>query len=1048
MWIVAYALRHRYTVGVFAALILLAGASGARRMSTDVLPFVDIPSVTLVWTYAGLNAPEMAAKLTSFSEASILNNADDVREVRSETTNGVAIVRVDFQPYVNIDLAIAQVAAVSQTILRRMPPGTNPPLIVRYTPSSTPIMQLVLASDTLNEAQLYDFARLQMRSQLQSIPGLRLTLPYGGAERRVMVDLSPEALQAHRLTPADVSRAIAEQSLTLPSGVIREGSRELQISLNASPEAVADFEMIPVRSAAGRVTLLRDVAVVRDGGSVPTNIARLDGQNAVIVSVLKLGGASTVDIANQIKARLPEIAASAPPGVTIAPVFDQSTFVTSAVAAVAKEALIVACLVAAAVFVFLGSWRSTLIVLTSIPLALLASIVVLWASGATFNLMTLGGLALAIGILVDNALVEIENINRNLDRGMPIEEAVLNSARQVVFPEFVSTLCICIVFLPVFLLTGVSAFVFGPLALAVVAAMTTSFLLSRTLVPTLAAMLLGRKERLGRLQAFVDRADWWLDRLRDRHRAFLAKSFARPLGVVAAFGALLAVSAVALPTLGRELFPATDAGLMRIYVRALPGSRLEDTAGRFAELQSVIRGVIPSSELAFVAENIGAPEPINLAWVESAVSGSFDGEMLVQLKPGHAPTDAYVVAIRAAVRKQFPDMQIYFAPADATSRTLASDAPTAIDVRVVGRDPMNRVIAEQLKQRLQEIPGATDVLIRQAKGLPDYRVEIDRIRAARAGLTEQEAASAILAALGTGATVAPSFWADSVSGSSYAVQVSAPPPSLRSSDDLLNLYVSRTADGEPVTLRSVATLTPRTSPPSVSRVTLAPAINVLANVEGRDLGAVRDDLQSVIDDLTPQLKPTNRIEVRGPAEAMRTAYSELAGGLLFAIVLVFLILAINFQSWLLPLVALSGLPFALGGAVLLLAATATPLSVPALMGMIMVVGVSTANSVLVVSFARDQLAGGSAAQEAALDAAATRLRPVLMTALAMVLGLVPMALGLGEGGEQNAPLGRAAIGGLLTATLATLVIVPWVFAKVAGRNGTRAQAPTPSGVLV
>jgi multidrug efflux pump subunit AcrB len=1054
MWIVAYALRRRYTIGVLAILIVLLGSMSGRRMSTDILPAVDIPAVNLVWIYSGLDAREMATRVTSFGELSILNNVDDIREVRSETANGIAVIKVFFQPYVDIDVAIAQAVAVSQTILRRMPPGMQPPLIVRYSQSSAPILQLTLSADSVSEAELFDFARLQLRSQIQTIPGIRMTLPYGGAARQVMIDLDPEALNAYGMSAADVTRAVSAQNLALPTGVVREAGREMQVSVNASPAEVAAFRDMPIREVGGRLILLRDVATVRDGAAVQTNIARLNGQNAVMVSILKLGHASTVDIVDAIMARLPDIRAIAPPGVAIDPIFDQSVFVRAAIDGVVKEGVLVALLVATVVILFLGSWRSTLIVLTSIPLALLASIGGLYAMGHTFNLMTLGGLALAIGILVDNALVEIENINRNLDQGKPLQQAILDSARQVAFPELVSTLCICIVFTPVFLLTGVAAFVFTPLALSVVFAMAASYVLSRTLVPTLASLMLPagapRAARRRTPQGGTKRAHAAVEHALDGLREGYARRFPRLLAarwlLAAAMLVVVAAGALIAATLGREFFPAADAGLMRVYLRAPAGTRLEDTARLFAEVQRDIRALVPAAEIRFVGDNVGTVDPINRGWVDSAVIGSFDGELYIQLAPEHAPTDGHIAAIRAMLAQKHPGLQVFFRPADNINQTLAGTSLTTLDVRIVGRDAAgNLAAARALEQRIAQIPGAVDVGLLQVLDLPEYRIEVDRMRALQVGITQQDATNALLGVLGASGTVATNLWADARAGISYTVQVQAPPLALDSVERLLNTPVGRSAGGEPVLLRTVASAAERRVPANISRVTLQPAFNLLGNVQGRDLGSVYGDIETAVDEVRGQLKPGNRIDIIGQARAMESAYAELAGGILFAAVLVFLVMVVNFQSWSAPLVALSGLPFALSGSAAGLWLTATPLSVPALMGMIMVVGVSTANSVLVVSFAVARMREGARAAEAAAEAATTRLRAVLMTATAMIVGILPMALGFGEGGEQNAPLGRAVVGGLVAGTLATLIVVPVVFALVMGRRRMAPLAGSAAG---
>ncbi|WP_333793906.1 efflux RND transporter permease subunit [Hyphomicrobium sp.] len=1050
MWIVTYAISHRHSIGVLALLLLLLGTLSGRNMSTDILPSVDIPAINVIWTYQGLNPQEMVSKLTSFSELSIMNNVDNLREVRSETLSGVGIIRVSFQPGTNVTDAFAQVTSVSQTILRRMPPGTSPPLIVPYVPSSVPILQLVLASDTLTDAALHDYARIQLRSQIQSIPGIRLTLPYGGAARQVMIDLKPEALQAYGISSSDVVRATASQNLTLPSGTLRIDTREISITTNASPEEVAEFADLPLRSVEGKVIRLSDVANIRDGQAIQTNVARLDGQNAVIVSILKLGNASTLSIISQIKERMPELQAAAPEGLTIAPVFDQSVFVANAIDNVLVEAIIVGLLVAFVVLVFLGSWRSSLIVLTSIPLALLASIAGLALTGNTFNLMTLGGLMLAIGILVDNALVEIENINRNLELGLELREAILKSASEVVFPEFVSTLSICIVFSPLFMLTGVAAFVFVPLALAVVFAMGASFVLSRTLVPTLASLLLkthdhqkaaGSTSLLARCGGAVDSALAFLEGLVTRIAGLLLARKAIPLaGLVIAVG----LGTVAALNVGREFFPETDAGMMRIYVRAKTGLRLEETAQKFADVQREIRSLIPESEVGFIVESIGTPEPVNLGWVESGVIGSFDGEVLVQLAKPHGPTAHYVAAIRQRLKERFPDLTVYFRPADATAQTLAAGAQTGIEVRVIGRDGQgNAETARMLAAQIAKIPGAVDVAQRQVRDLQSYYLTIDRVRALQLGVTAQDAANALLSVLGASGTVSPSFWSDPNQGISYTVQVVAPPANLTSLDQLLNTPVKASADGRPITLRSFASLQLRKIAANIDRTTLQPTTTILANVEGRDLGSVYSDVVRVIEDSKARLKPGNRIEVAGQARAMDQAYGEMLGGLMMAAVFVYLIMVVNFQSWLMPLIAMGGLPIAISGALLALALTGTPVSVPALTGLIMVIGVSTANSVLVTAFARDKLHEGAQPADAALEAVTTRLRPVLMTATAMIVGILPMALGGGEGGEQNAPLGRAVIGGLIFGTGATLSFVPFLFATLIAYRDRRAAARQP-----
>jgi multidrug efflux pump subunit AcrB len=1055
MWIVEYALSRRYTIGVLAILILLFGVQSARRMPTDILPEVGIPSVNVIWTYSGLPAAEMAAKLTSFSEIAVLNNVDDIKEVRSESLSGIGIVRVDFQPGVNLERALAQITAVSQTILRRMPPGTSPPLVVRNNLSSTPVLQLVLSSDSMSEAQLFDYARLQLRSQIQSIPGIRMTLPYGGAARQIMVDLDPRALQTYGLTPAQVTGALERGSPTLPSGTIREGTRELQIALETSPAEATGFLDLPIATRGGNVIYVRDVASVRDGGALQSNIARMDGASAVSVALIKMGGASAVEIVRSVRERLPEIEASAPPGMRIVPIFDQSVFVDNAIASIQHEAILVGALVALVVLVFIGSWRSSMIVLSAIPLALLASVTMLYLLGYTFNVMTLGGLALAIGILVDNAVVDVENTNRHIAEGKDVRSAILASAKEVVFPEFVSTVSICIVLTPILLMTGLSAWVFTPLALAVIFAMAASFLLSRTLIPVLCYLLLPADIRSRqaprwaaerRLLAVNHNVEHVLDGLRERHHALLVRLGHH--GGVLLIVALLMVGAGAVSalSLGREYFPHVDAGQVRLQVRLPTGLRLEETAQRLADIQREIRDIVPAAELQTVYEQIGIPDAVNLAWVDSAVVGSFEAEVMLQLRSPHGPSADYLAKIRERVAQKYPDVKVFERPPDATSRTLAGSAVGALEVRVNGRDAAgNLVLARELESRLRDVPGAVDVMLRQVLDLPEYYIAIDRTRAAQLGISAQDASRAVLAVLGSAGTVSPVYWVDQANATSYTVQVQAPPASLSGIETLLNTPLRIGADGQTVLLRNIAQVSPRTVPASVGRTMMAPTVSVMANVQGTDLGAVYTALGGIVKELEPRLKPGNRIEIVGQAGEMQNAYGELAAGLLMSAVLVFLVLVVNFQSWIQPLVAMSGLPIAIAGAAVGLLVTGTPLSVPALMGVMMVIGVSTANSVLVTSFARGLIADGHDPEQAAYEAAAVRLRPVLMTASAMVLGIIPMALGMGEGGEQNAPLGRAVIGGLLFGTPATLVIVPSILAVLGRRQRRRQESRTEPG---
>jgi multidrug efflux pump subunit AcrB len=1042
MWIVAYALRRPYTIGVLAILIFLSGSSAMRRMPRDILPAIDIPTVNVVWTYEGLNAAEMAAKITSFSEIGIFNNVDDLRSVHSETSNGVGLVRVEFQPNAKIEIALAQITAVSQTILLRMPPGTTPPVIVRYSAGSVPILHLALSSTTLTGAQLYDYGRLALRAQIQTIPGVRLTLPYGGQARQIMIDIDPVKLQAYGLSPADVSRSVTAQNLTLPSGSLREGRRELSVSLNASPETAAAFGDLPLRAVDGRAIFLRDVANVRDGGAVATNIARVDGSAGVIVSLLKLGSSSTLDIVNALRDRLPQILAAAPSGVRIEPILDQSVFVRAAMDSVIKEGLLVGALVATVVFVFLGSYRSAFIVLTSIPLSILASAAVLSALGHSLNLLSLGGLSLAIGILVDNALVEIENINRNLALGKPLRQAILDGAAQIVFPEFVSTVSICIVFTPVFMLTGAPSYIFAPLAIAVIAAMAASFLLSRTLVPALAYLLSpkqrpteGRSGETDPMHKLSKRIEHGLDRLASSYVRALRQVIRMRILMIAAALVVIAAGAWTAGSLGREFFPVVDAGVMRLHIRAPMGTRVEETTNLFGEIQLRIREIIPTKELQAIVENVGKPNPINLSWVDSLASVASEGEMLIQLKPEHRPTAVYQDAIRAMLQKRFPQTTAFFRSADIVGQTLNDGAVASIDIRIGGRDgPGNSAAAHKLIEKIRTIPGAADVMLQQISDWPEYYVAVDLAHALQLGVRQQDVANALLVSLSSSATVQANYWADK--GLSYIVAVQTPPGEVGSVDAMLDTPVASTTSGF-VSLRTIATVSERKTPATVSRDGLAPMFNVLVNTGGRDLGSVYGDVKRESDSVAGTLKPGNAIVVGGQAAAMEQAYGGMAKGLGVAVLLVFLVMVVNFQSWALPCVIISALPLTVAGAAFSLGVTGSYLSTPALMGVIMALGVATANSVLMLSFARDRVAEGTAPRTAILEAAATRLRPILMTACAMLAGMAPMALGLGEGGEQNAPLARAVIGGLLCGSMGTLFLVPAVFTFIRRRPDRR-----------
>lgn len=1024
MWLVKYALRRPYSMGALAILVFILGLSSLRQLPVDILPEVKTPVVNVVWTYQGLNAREMATKITSFSELALLNNVDNVKEISSETFNGVGLVRIVFQDNVEIDVALSQVGAISQTILRRMPAGTSPPIVVRNSLSSRPILSMVVSSDTLSQSQLADYARIQLRGQVQSIGGMRLTLPYGGATRQIMIDLKPDALPAFGLSAADVAQAVNQQNLTLPSGNVREGMRDMQISVDASPESAEVFANLPISARDGRIIKLRDVADVRDGGAIQTNLTRVDGSSAVLVSMIKIGDASTTDIIKKVKERLPEIQAAAPAGAKITPIFDQSVFVQSAVDIIAKEILIVGFLVGLVVFIFLGSIKSSLIVLVSIPLSLLVAVIAVKLTGHTLNLMSLAGLALAVGILVDNAMVEIENINRNIGLGLSAPQAALAGAKQVAFPEFVSTLSTCIVFTPIFLLEGIAGYVFQPLAITVIAALAASYFFSRTVVPTLAALNLGKNDKhykgFHKLEASIDRLG---DGIANRLPALRAKWPVVALVVVlivASAGTLLAISP-------QQYFPRTDAGLLKLYVRGPAGTRVEETANKFAQIQSTIRELIPTDEVKQIVELIGQPDPVNMSWVDTMTIGSFDGEMLIELSPKKASTFEYQTLLREELTARYPDFKFLFLPADITNQTLSGLTPTSAEIRVIGRDvPGNVGIAQELLKKLNGSEDISDLMLRQVGNLPEYVVSIDRDRALALGITSADALQTLLGVLGTGGTVAPSYWSDPRAGISYVVQVQAPLQTINSAEDLLRLPIT-TPGGESIQLGAIATITPRTVPATVVRSTLQPVVSVLANAPGANLRVLAEQSQEAVAELQSRLKPGNKIEINGQATAMTEAFRELAIGLLGALALIVLVMVFNFQSWVLPFVALSSLPVALSGAVAALYVTGTPISVPALMGLIMTMGITTANSVLLTSFARDAWVQGMGAWDAALQTVRQRIRPILMTALTMIVGLIPMATALGQGAEQNAPLARAVIGGLMTGSVATLILVPLIF---------------------
>jgi multidrug efflux pump subunit AcrB len=1043
MWIVRLALRRPYTFVVMGLVIVLLGGLAIATTPTDIFPEIEIPVVSVIWNYEGLTTDEMAARVTTFSEYTISSAVSDVRRIESQTYPGVGVIKIYFQPNVNVEAALAQVTAVSQTILRRMPPGAVPPFIIQYNASSVPIIQLGLSSTVLSEAQLYDYGIYRVRQQIAPIQGITLPLPYGGKPRQIMVDLDPQALLARSISAADVSNAINLQNLTLPSGTVKLGAREYRVSLNSSPEAVAALNDLPVKYVNGTVVYVRDVAHVRDGFAVQTNVVRQDGRRSVLLTVIKKGGASTLSIVRQLKDLLPTIRASAPAGLEIKELFDQSLFVRAAIMGVLVEGAIAASLTGLMILLFLGSWRSTLVVVTSIPLSILTSVAILSALGQTLNVMTLGGLALAVGILVDDATVEIENIHRNLGLGTRLVQAILDGAQQIATPAFVSTLSICIVFVPVVFLTGPAKYLFTPLAMAVVFAMLASYLLSRTIVPTLVRYLLATESHdrgaapaapglFGRLHEAFQRR---FERLRAAYVRTLETALARPGRVVAVFALLVLSGLVLLPFVGRDFFPTVDTGQFRLHVRAPAGTRIEETEQVFADVEAAIRRMIPKEEIQLVIDNIGQPQPINLGFTDSVTIGPADGEILVSLNPErHQPTERWMKLLRERLPREFPGVTFFFQPADIVSQILNFGLPAPIDVQVTGfNQRATHDVAVELAARLARIPGAVDVHLDQVVNSPNLQVNVDRTRAAELGLTQRDVANSLLVSLSSSAVVSPNYWSDPRSGINYVVAVQTPQNRVDSVNTLLNTALTTGRPGPPQLLGNLATLQRRDVPAVISHSNVQPVFDVYANVQDRDLGGVAADVQKVVAELRPTLPPGHTIAVRGQVESMTSAFLRLGLGLIFAVLLVYLLMVVNFQSWLDPFIIITALPAGFCGIVWMLFVSHTTFSVPALMGAIMSVGVATANSILMVTFANDQMLEGHDARSAALAAGATRLRPVMMTALAMIIGMLPMSLGLGEGGEQNAPLGRAVIGGLAVATFATLFLVPVVYSLLRRR---------------
>jgi CzcA family heavy metal efflux pump len=1052
MWIVRLALRRPYTFVVMALAIMLLFPVVLLRTPTDIFPDINIPVISLVWTYTGLEPQEMEQRITSNVERGLTTLVNDVEHIESQSLNGIAVIKVFFQPTANIQTALAQTAAISQTFLRFLPQGTTPPLVIIYSASTVPVIQIGLTSETLSEQQLFDYANNFIRTQLATVPGAATPFPYGGKQRVISVDIDTTTLQAKGLSAVDIVNAVNAQNLILPTGTAKLDSLEYTVEMNGSPQTVSELNDLPVKTVNGATIYMRDVAHVRDGFSPQTNIVLANGQRGVLMSIYKTGSASTLDIVDKVKAMLEYNKGSLPEGLHISTFFDQSLYVRASIQGVLREALIAACLTAIMILLFLGNWKSTLIIAVSIPLSILVSILCLSALGQTINIMTLGGLALAVGILVDDATVEIENINRNLAMGKETVQAILDGAQQIAVPAFVSTLCICIVFIPMFLLSGVAKFLFVPLAEAVSFAMLASYMWSRTIVPTMAMYLLSAEdeyhadehagEKMGFFRRYQQGFERGFERMREGYKGALRAALHSP-GIFATCFLLFCVLSVTLITvLGRDFFPKVDAGQIRLHMRARTGLRIEETARLADQVNGVVRDTIPKEELTTVLDNIGVPySGINLSYSNSGTFGTSDAEILVQLKQERGkPTGAYINDLREKLPQRFPGVQFFFQPADIVTQILNFGTPAPIDVEVTGTNQHgNYLIAEKLANQFRHIPGAVDVHVQQAFDDPTLFMEIDRARAQSVGMQSRDIAQNVLVSLSSSFQTNPAFWLDPRNGVEYSVNVQEPQYRVDNYQALQNTPINGTAPGaSPQILGNLVKTSVVARPAEVSHYTTQPMINVYASVDGRDLGGVADEVEKDVHAIEKDLPKGSHIVTRGQVQTMKNSFAGLALGLVGAIVLAYLLIVVNFQSWLDPFIIITALPGALAGICWMLLLTHTTLNVPSLTGAIMCMGVATANSILMVSFAREQMEEGKNALDAALEAGFVRIRPVIMTAMAMIIGMVPMALGLGEGGEQNAPLGRAVIGGLIFATFATLFFVPCVFSMIHGRRKRRA----------
>ncbi|HXB99300.1 MAG TPA: efflux RND transporter permease subunit [Terriglobales bacterium] len=1045
MWIVALALRRPYTFVVMALLIIILTPITILRTPVDIFPDINIPVVSVVWNYTGLSPSEMADRIVTNSERGFTVTVNDIEHQESQSLNGIAVIKIFFRPSVNIAMAVTQVTAICQTTLRSLPIGTTPPLVITYTASSTPVVQLGLSSKTLPEQQLFDLGQNFLRTQLSTVQGAGTPYPFGGKPRQIQVDLDSAKLQAYGLSPNDIVNAVAAQNLILPAGTTKIGPTEYNVELNGSPHTVTELNDLPVKTTNSSTLYLRDVAHVRDGFTPQTNIVRQDGVRGVLMAIFKLGG-STLTVVNAVKAMVPLAAQQLPPELTIKALFDQSLFVRASIQGVLREGLIAACLTAIMILVFLGDWRPTIIIAVSIPLSIFVSVILLSALGETINIMTLGGLALAVGILVDDATVEIENIERNLAMGKEMKQAILDGAQQIAVPALVSTLCICIVFVPMFFLTGVARFLFVPLAEAVSFAMLASYLLSRTLIPTMVMFIMrGHEHRAVETKnpfvRFQRKFERGFEKFRGSYQQLLETTLEHRQLFAICFVIFCVLSLGLVFFLGQDFFPQVDAGMIRLHFRARPGLRVEETARLCDEVEKVLRSEIPKEELQTMLDNIGVPySGINLSYASSGVIGTNDAEILIALDPEHHhPTAQYIRKLRRELPTRFPGVEFFFQPADIVTQILNFGLPAPIDIQIVGADMRTSYdIGQKIANRLRQIPGAADVHVQQMLGLPTLYLDMDRTRINQVGLNAQNVAQDVLISLSGSSQTTPDYWLNPKNGVTYPLAIQTPQYKMTSLQDLMNTPVTG-GNGQttPQVLGNLVQLTPVARPAVVNHYNVQPVIDVYASTQGRDLGGVASDITKALKPFQDNLPRGTRIVVRGQIVTMQSSFFGLGVGLLGAIVLVYLLIVVNFQSWLDPFIIITALPGALAGICWILLITRTTLSVPSLTGAVMCMGVATANSILMVSFARDRMDAGVPAMQAALEAGYTRMRPVIMTALAMIIGMIPMALGFGEGGEQNAPLGRAVVGGLLFATVATLFFVPSVFTIIHGRRQER-----------